>query len=115
MGGYHPIGVFGDFADNPTVNEKQQSGFPSAILGRHPICTDCGLRKPETLSRQESDNMKISTQDKVEGTAKNISGIIKVIAGKAVDSQRLQAEGKAEKTEGRIQKKIGEIERVLGS
>lgn len=59
--------------------------------------------------------MKISTQDKVEGGAKNISGTAKELAGRMVGSHRLRDEGKAEKVEGKVLKKVGEIEKVLGS
>lgn len=58
--------------------------------------------------------MKSSIQDKAEGTAKNIAGRVKEVAGKAVGNPRLQADGNAEKVEGQIQKKIGDIKKVLG-
>ena len=59
--------------------------------------------------------MKSSTQDKAEGTAKNIAGKIKESAGKLVGNPRLEADGRAEKVEGKIQTKVGEIKKVLGS
>ena len=59
--------------------------------------------------------MKSSTQDKAEGTAKNIAGRVKEVTGKAVGNPRLQADGKAEKVEGQIQKKVGEIKKVIGT
>ena len=59
--------------------------------------------------------MKSSTQDKAEGTAKNIAGRVKEVTGKAVGNPRLKAEGKAEQVEGQTQKKIGEIKKVLGT
>jgi uncharacterized protein YjbJ (UPF0337 family) len=59
--------------------------------------------------------MKSSTQDKVEGTAKNIAGRVKEATGKAVGNPRLQADGRAEKVEGQIQNKVGQIKKVLGS
>ena len=59
-------------------------------------------------------NMKSSTQDKVEGIAKNIAGRVKEVTGKAVGNPRLQADGRAEKVEGQIQKKVGKIEKVIG-
>jgi len=57
--------------------------------------------------------MKSSTQDKVEGTAKSISGNVKEKTGKLVGNPRLEAEGRMEKAEGKVQKKIGEIKKVL--
>jgi uncharacterized protein YjbJ (UPF0337 family) len=59
--------------------------------------------------------MKSSTNDKVEGAAKNIAGTVKEVAGNATGNDRLKAEGKAEQVEGRTQKKIGEIKKVLGT
>ncbi|MGD1031680.1 MAG: CsbD family protein [Opitutaceae bacterium] len=59
--------------------------------------------------------MKSSTNDKVEGAAKNIAGTVKEFAGNATGNDRLKAEGKAEQVEGRTQKKIGEIKKVLGT
>jgi len=59
--------------------------------------------------------MKSSTDDKVEGTAKDIAGNIKVAAGKATGNDQLKAAGKAEQAEGQTQKKIGEIKKVLGT
>lgn len=58
--------------------------------------------------------MKSSTQDKAEGTAKNIAGTVKAAAGKLVGNPRLEADGRAEKVEGKIQTKVGEIKKVLG-
>jgi uncharacterized protein YjbJ (UPF0337 family) len=60
-------------------------------------------------------NMKSSTQDKVEGTAKNIAGRVKEVTGKAIGNPRLQADGRVEKVEGQIQKKVGDIKKVLGN
>ena len=63
---------------------------------------------------RKSRNMKSSTNDKVEGTAKDIAGDVKEVAGKATGDDRLRAEGKAEQIEGQTQKKIGDIKKVLG-
>ncbi len=57
--------------------------------------------------------MKPSTQDKIEGTAKEVKGNIKQGAGKLVGNERLQAAGRADKLDGRVQKKVGEIEKVF--
>ena len=59
--------------------------------------------------------MKSSTNDKVEGTARNIAGTVKEAVGKATGNDRLKAEGKADQAEGRTQKKIGEIKKVFGA
>jgi uncharacterized protein YjbJ (UPF0337 family) len=59
--------------------------------------------------------MKSSNQDKLEGTAKKISGSVKESAGKLTGDDRLRSEGRAEQAKGQTQKKIGEIKKVLGS
>jgi uncharacterized protein YjbJ (UPF0337 family) len=59
--------------------------------------------------------MKSSTEDKVEGTTKDIAGTFKEAAAKATGNNQLKAEGKAEQAEGQTQKKIGEIKKVLGA
>ena len=58
--------------------------------------------------------MKSSTQDKAEGTAKNIAGSVKETTGKLIGNPRMEAAGKAEKVDGQIQEKVGEVKKVLG-
>jgi uncharacterized protein YjbJ (UPF0337 family) len=58
--------------------------------------------------------MKSSIQDKVEGTAKQISGNVKEGVGRAVGNPRLDAAGQAEKAEGQAQKKMGDVKKVFG-
>ena len=58
--------------------------------------------------------MKSSTQDKAEGTAKNIAGSVKETTGKLIGNPDMEAAGKAEKVEGQIQEKVGEVKKVLG-
>ena len=58
--------------------------------------------------------MKSSTQDKVEGTAKDVGGKIKEAAGRAVGNPNLQDEGTANRVEGKIQKKSGDVKKVFG-
>lgn len=57
--------------------------------------------------------MKSSTQDKVEGTAKDVGGKIKEVAGRAVGNPRLQDEGTADRVEGKVQKKAGDVKKVF--
>jgi uncharacterized protein YjbJ (UPF0337 family) len=84
------------------------------LLGHARFAPTIQLQR-NSSSPKEKKKMKSSTQDKVEGTAKNIAGRIKEVTGKAVGNPRLQADGKAEKVEGKIQKKVGEIKKVLGN
>jgi uncharacterized protein YjbJ (UPF0337 family) len=57
--------------------------------------------------------MKSSTQDKAEGTAKDLKGKVKEGAGRAVGNEHLQAEGRADQIEGKTQKKVGDIKKVF--
>ncbi|ATC62834.1 CsbD family protein [Nibricoccus aquaticus] len=57
--------------------------------------------------------MKSSTQDKAEGTAKDLKGKIKEGAGKLVGNERLQSEGRADQVEGKVQKKVGDVKKVF--
>lgn len=57
--------------------------------------------------------MKSSTQDKAEGTAKDLKGKVKEGAGRVVGNERLQAEGRADQIEGKAQKKVGDIKKVF--
>jgi uncharacterized protein YjbJ (UPF0337 family) len=69
-------------------------------------------RRPHNHVKQPK-NMKQSTQDKVAGTAKIVSGTVKQETGKMIRKPRLEAAGNAERTEGHLQKKVGKIEKVL--
>jgi uncharacterized protein YjbJ (UPF0337 family) len=57
--------------------------------------------------------MKPSTQDKIEGNAKIVSGSIKQETGKVFRDPKLEVAGNVERSDGRVQKKVGEIEKVL--
>jgi len=58
--------------------------------------------------------MKSSTQDKAEGTAKELKGRVKEAAGRAVGNPNLQDEGTADRVEGKVQKKTGDVKKVFG-
>jgi uncharacterized protein YjbJ (UPF0337 family) len=58
-------------------------------------------------------HIKPSTTDRIQGSAKILSGKVKEETGKVFRSPKLQAKGNLEKNEGRVQKEIGEIEKVL--
>jgi len=57
--------------------------------------------------------MKTSTQDKAEGTGKDLKGKAKEGAGKLVGNDRLRDEGRADQAEGKVQKKVGDIKKVF--
>ena len=57
--------------------------------------------------------MKSSTQDKAEGSAKNLKGRIKESAGSLTGNERMKAEGRADQLEGKVQKKTGDIKKVF--
>jgi uncharacterized protein YjbJ (UPF0337 family) len=57
--------------------------------------------------------MKSSTQDKVEGNAKELSGKVKVGVGKITKNPDLQQRGRDEQVEGKVQKKVGDVKKVF--
>lgn len=59
--------------------------------------------------------MKNSTNDKIQGNAKEAAGAVKQQAGKLVGNERLRKEGQDQKVEGKVQKKVGEIEKIFGA
>jgi uncharacterized protein YjbJ (UPF0337 family) len=48
-------------------------------------------------------------KDRIKGSAQKIKGDLKDAAGKALGDQKLQAEGKADKTTGKIKNAVGGI------
>lgn len=58
--------------------------------------------------------MKNSTQDRVEGVAKQVKGKAKVAAGKVAGSTRLKAKGAVEVAAGKVQKRAGDAARARG-
>ena len=66
------------------------------------------------MQKEQSVDVKSGTQDKIEGTAKILSGKIKEEAGKVVGNPRLEAKGDCEQIKGNTQKKVGEIKKVFG-
>lgn len=58
--------------------------------------------------------VKDSTHDRIEGTAKQARGKIKVAAGKLTKNTGLKARGVADQIEGKVQKKIGDREKARG-
>lgn len=45
--------------------------------------------------------------DRIAGAAKQVKGAIKDAAGKVTGDEKLQAEGKADKTAGKVQNTVG--------
>ncbi len=62
----------------------------------------------------KTPTMKKSTQDRIEGTAKQARGNVKVGVGKVIGSSRLKATGTADKIAGKVQKKSGELAQTRG-
>lgn len=56
--------------------------------------------------------MKDSTQNKIEGNAKQAAGKVKETTGRIVNNENLEAKGVADQVEGKVQKKVGEIQDV---
>lgn len=52
-------------------------------------------------------------KDRVEGSVKQATGVIKETAGKITGDAKLQADGKADKTAGKIQNAVGGVKDAL--
>jgi uncharacterized protein YjbJ (UPF0337 family) len=52
-------------------------------------------------------------KDRVIGSAKQIKGTVKQVAGKAVGDAKLEAEGSADKIEGQVQNAVGGVKDTL--
>ena len=57
--------------------------------------------------------MKSSTQDKAEGTMKDIRGKVKEGVGNATDDPNLRDDGQLDQAEGKVQKKVGDVKKVF--
>ena len=52
-------------------------------------------------------------RDQLKGGLEKAKGSIKETTGKVVGSERLQAEGAADKTAGAVQKKVGDVKQAV--
>ena len=52
-------------------------------------------------------------KDRIAGSAKEIKGAVKQVAGEAVGDVKLESQGQAEKTEGKIQNAIGGLKDTI--
>lgn len=52
-------------------------------------------------------------KDRVIGSAKQIKGTVKQVAGKVVGDAKLEAEGRADKIEGQVQNAVGGLKDTL--
>jgi len=66
-----------------------------------------GIALNDSCLRAQRDNMKTSTDDKIEGNIHETKGTIKEALGKVIGNRGLEADGKSEKRAGKIQQKIG--------
>ena len=52
-------------------------------------------------------------KDRIVGSAKQVKGAVKQVAGRAVGDAKLESEGKADKIEGKIQNAVGGLKDTL--
>ena len=52
-------------------------------------------------------------KDRIAGSAKEIKGAVKEIAGKAVGDAKLEADGRADRIDGKVQNAIGGLKDTL--
>lgn len=74
-------------------------------------CRICGIY---AVSTKRKTKMKSSSQDKAEGSAKDLKGKVKEGIGKATGDKSLRAEGEADQAAGKTQKKVGDVKKVFG-
>lgn len=51
----------------------------------------------------------MADHDRIEGSARNIGGKIKEVAGKVAGDEKLKAEGRADQVSGRVQNALGGV------
>jgi uncharacterized protein YjbJ (UPF0337 family) len=56
---------------------------------------------------------EIMDKDRIAGSAQQIKGAVKQVAGKALGDAKLEADGKADKIEGKVQNAIGGLKDTL--
>ena len=52
-------------------------------------------------------------KDRIAGSAKEIKGAVKQVAGKALGDAKLEADGKADRIEGKVQNAVGGLKGTL--
>ena len=52
-------------------------------------------------------------KDRIAGSAKEIKGAVKQLAGKALGDAKLEADGKADKIEGKVQNAVGGLKDTI--
>jgi len=52
-------------------------------------------------------------KDRIAGSAKQLKGELKVVAGKLVGDAKLQADGEADRAKGKIQNAVGSVKDAL--
>ena len=52
-------------------------------------------------------------QDRIDGTAKNLGGKAKELAGKVTGDEKLKAEGRADQVSGKVQNAVGGLKDTL--
>ena len=52
-------------------------------------------------------------KDRIAGSAKELKGAVKQVAGKAVGDAKLEADGKSDRIEGKVQNAIGGLKDTL--
>ena len=68
----------------------------------HPFGEGCSLWRKRPLDK-----------DRIAGSAQQIKGAVKQVAGKALGDAKLEADGKADKIEGKVQNAVGGLKDTL--
>ena len=68
---------------------------------------------PQLEPVQGTSEDRSMDKDRVIGSAKQIKGTVKQVAGKVIGDAKLEAEGNADKIEGQVQNAIGGVKDTL--
>jgi len=58
--------------------------------------------------------MKSSLKNKIEGSAHEVKGKTKEIAGRVTNNPDLEERGRTEKVAGKVERKVGDVKKVFG-
>jgi uncharacterized protein YjbJ (UPF0337 family) len=84
---------------------------PGAGVGQNKFIEKLsGVRPPWAVLLVEN---KIMDKDRIEGSAKEIKGKIKELAGKVLGDVKLESEGKADQAAGKVQNAAGGLKDYL--
>ncbi len=74
---------------------------------------DAELKLTTDVSHAHTWSMTMVDKDRIEGSAEQLKGKVKEVAGKVTGDSKLESEGKANQVAGKVQNAIGGIKDTL--